>query len=348
MVCAVATKALALSLRTSLDEEEEEEGSVQTQESVPSEEGGNVAWRKGFQPYHAKSVPKLEDLGARAVERASEGLPPTTMMLRNVPNKYTQATLLQEIDDSGFASSYDFFYLPMDLHNRCNVGYAFINFLRYEEAARFRVALAQHRFRKHRSRKIGGVCAAHVQGLDANLHHFENRAVTLARNDQYRPIVLRGQTRVPFEDAVEEAKVRAGRAPAAPPQLEVSTLTATVLPAGALLQSLAATKPAAQPAWDAPAFIDDMSGDCGLGRARLNLEVAIRDLLGSAQKLTLPSLDAADGLAAPPGLENVASPSRPRVASFNTALAEAGDDISQLLALRSMLFDRLAHKRSQQ
>merc|ERR1719210_2128457 len=165
--------------------------------------------KRSFQPYHAKSVPKPENLEAHATEGVANGVPVTTMMLRNIPNKYAQNTLLQEINNLGFAGSYDFFYLPMDVHNRSNVGYAFINFEAPKDAERFRYCFSDHRFQRFHSRKIGSVCTAHVQGLDANLRHFENRAVTQARNDQYRPIVLKGQCRIDFDHAVAGAKARA-------------------------------------------------------------------------------------------------------------------------------------------
>jgi hypothetical protein len=130
------------------------------------------------------------------------------MMLRNIPNKYTQATLLQEIDEFGFAGKYDFFYLPMDVHYRSNVGYAFINFTAPVDAMHFKYAFAQHRFQRYESYKIGGVCVAHLQGLDENLRHFEKKAVTQAKNGQYRPIVFDGNVRVEFEEAVLGAKLR--------------------------------------------------------------------------------------------------------------------------------------------
>jgi hypothetical protein len=172
------------------------------------EEDGVWPYKKGaFQPYHAQSVPKSQNLGVHA---SSDGYRPvTTMMLRNIPNKYTQATLLQEIDEIGFAGTYDFFYLPMDVHNRSNVGYAFVNFITPQDAEHFRRLFAEYRFQRYQSRKIGGVCVAHVQGLDANLRHFENRAVTHAKNGQYRPIVFQGNCRVDFEEAVAGAKLRA-------------------------------------------------------------------------------------------------------------------------------------------
>jgi len=115
----------------------------------------------------------------------------TTVMLRHIPNKYTQASLLNELNRMGFSGRYDFFYLPMDVHNRTNVGYAFINFLTPQDALRFSRTLTNYKFQQHSSQKIATVSPAHVQGLVRNLFHFSNRAVSQSRDIQYRPIVVR-------------------------------------------------------------------------------------------------------------------------------------------------------------
>lgn len=62
------------------------------------------------------------------VEKLPENTGMTTIMLRNIPNKYTQKMLL-EVVNQNFNGLYDFFYLPIDFRNKCNVGYAFVNFI---------------------------------------------------------------------------------------------------------------------------------------------------------------------------------------------------------------------------
>ena len=155
----------------------------------------------------------------------------TTVMLRNIPNRYSQASLLEEIDLAGFKGSYDFFYLPMDTQNRTNVGYAFINFLTTEagwnwlcwcvffpqgaslrenlmfwtpwvqELERFMTEFANHAFKHHSSQKLARVSLAHVQGFIENIRHFSNRAVAHSRNNQYRPIVIHNEVRMDISEA---------------------------------------------------------------------------------------------------------------------------------------------------
>lgn len=145
------------------------------------------AQKSTFKPYHAVNVPRSMNLNGQ--ELLADGHK-TTAMLRNIPNRYTQASLLHEIDCAGFEGTYDFFYLPMDTHNRTNVGYAFINFVEPADMTRFTNLFSGYRFKDHSSQKIARVSPAHLQGFHENVRHFSNRAVTHSRNSQYRPVIV--------------------------------------------------------------------------------------------------------------------------------------------------------------
>ena len=82
----------------------------------------------------------------------------TTIMIRNIPNKYTQTMLLQEIDAS-YRGAYDFFYLPIDFKNKCNVGYAFINFMDYRRIVPFFREFNAQRWKNFNSEKVRKVVA---------------------------------------------------------------------------------------------------------------------------------------------------------------------------------------------
>lgn len=94
--------------------------------------------------------------GAHPHAQVSKGLDKrTTIMIRNIPNKYTQAMLLQEIDAS-YRGAYDFFYLPIDFKNKCNVGYAFINFMDYRRIVPFFREFNGQRWKNFNSEKVTG------------------------------------------------------------------------------------------------------------------------------------------------------------------------------------------------
>jgi hypothetical protein len=51
----------------------------------------------------------------------------TTLMIRNIPNRYNLELLLNEINLK-FSEKFDILYLPLDLINNSNLGFGFINF----------------------------------------------------------------------------------------------------------------------------------------------------------------------------------------------------------------------------
>jgi hypothetical protein len=111
----------------------------------------------------------------------------TTVMIKNIPNRYTQPILLAEIDSLGFADTYDFCHMPIDMINACNVGYAFINFVKPEICDAFVEVMQYYRFRTFRSRKLGACVPAHIQGIENNLKHFAKTRVM--GWEKFRPFV---------------------------------------------------------------------------------------------------------------------------------------------------------------
>merc|ERR1712227_614149 len=86
----------------------------------------------------------------------------TTLMVRNIPNKYSQRKLIDELKRLGFEGCFDYVYVPLDEKTLVNVGYALVNFRDHESALKCMGAL-QHFEKPGRA----AVSVAHVQGLSA-------------------------------------------------------------------------------------------------------------------------------------------------------------------------------------
>merc|ERR1719313_1942658 len=113
-----------------------------------------------------------------------------TVMMRNLPNKYTQQMLIEEINSKGFAGTFDFIYLPVDPDTDANRGYAFVNFDDPSDARRFKVEFDGCQMSLFDSSKFVTVTPATLQGFEANYAHYANARVN--RGDPAkRPIFLR-------------------------------------------------------------------------------------------------------------------------------------------------------------
>ena len=88
--------------------------------------------KKASEPMHVKFMEDLDEELAQEWAAAKEpealdpsdllrdamSVPPdwaavTTVMMRNLPNKYTQHMLLMEVNSCGFFGTFDFLYLPI-------------------------------------------------------------------------------------------------------------------------------------------------------------------------------------------------------------------------------------------
>lgn len=115
----------------------------------------------------------------------------TTLMIKNIPNKYTSKMLLAAIDES-HSGTYDFVYLPIDFKNKCNVGYAFINMVSPSHIISFYEAFNGKKWEKFNSEKVATLAYARIQGKVALITHFQNSS--LMNEDKWcRPILFQSE-----------------------------------------------------------------------------------------------------------------------------------------------------------
>ncbi|KAM0936007.1 putative RNA recognition motif domain, mei2-like RNA recognition, RNA-binding domain superfamily [Dioscorea sansibarensis] len=112
----------------------------------------------------------------------------TTLMIKNIPNKYTSKMLLATIDEN-HRGTYDFIYLPIDFKNKCNVGYAFINMIDPQRIIPFYQAFNGKKWEKFNSEKVASLAYARIQGKAALIAHFQNSSL-MNEDKRCRPILF--------------------------------------------------------------------------------------------------------------------------------------------------------------
>lgn len=112
----------------------------------------------------------------------------TTLMIKNIPNKYTSKMLLAAIDEKHIGT-YDFLYLPIDFKNKCNVGYAFINMVSPAHIIPFYQAFNGKKWEKFNSEKVASLAYARIQGKSALVTHFQNSSL-MNEDKRCRPILF--------------------------------------------------------------------------------------------------------------------------------------------------------------
>ncbi|KAK8530799.1 hypothetical protein V6N13_030739 [Hibiscus sabdariffa] len=112
----------------------------------------------------------------------------TTLMIKNIPNKYTSKMLLAAIDEH-CRGTYDFIYLPIDFKNKCNVGYAFINMIDPQQIIPLYKAFNGKKWEKFNSEKVASIAYARIQGKAALITHFQNSSL-MNEDKRCRPILF--------------------------------------------------------------------------------------------------------------------------------------------------------------
>ncbi|KAG6686074.1 hypothetical protein I3842_11G000900 [Carya illinoinensis] len=159
--------------------------SMPTSFESPSERARSLSHHRNEANYLADK--KQFELDIDCILRGEDGR--TTLMIKNIPNKYTSKMLLVAIDEH-CRGTYDFIYLPIDFKNKCNVGYAFINMTNPRQIISFHQAFNGKKWEKFNSEKVASLAYARIQGKAALIAHFQNSSL-MNEDKRCRPILFR-------------------------------------------------------------------------------------------------------------------------------------------------------------
>mmetsp|Transcript_49843 Transcript_49843/g.160194 ORF Transcript_49843/g.160194 Transcript_49843/m.160194 type:complete len:277 (+) Transcript_49843:118-948(+) len=124
----------------------------------------------------------------------------TTLMVRNLPSRYTEKMLLEEWKCAG---NFDFLYLPCTTGGQTNRNYAFINFASEAEAVAFQAGWHKKRLAQFNWRNALNISFAEVQGLQANLTQLRKKRTRCSDPKQCQPLVLVGDQYLSLPDALQ-------------------------------------------------------------------------------------------------------------------------------------------------
>jgi RNA recognition motif-containing protein len=152
---------------------------------------------KGFD--RGKSVCSEFAINLRNIEKGFDTR--TTIMIRNIPKTFSQTFFLSILEAKFPSGTFDFVYLPMDLMNGVNVGYAFVNFQDSQTIIPFfnffnnktwRTILqtldisGARAFEPDISNRSCKVTYARIQGLEQLNEHFRSSSI-MNQPDSIRP-----------------------------------------------------------------------------------------------------------------------------------------------------------------
>ena len=111
----------------------------------------------------------------------------TTVMIKNIPNKFTRDLLLSIIDQH-FKGAYDLFILPTDVNRYKNFGYSFINFTCSYYIPYFYFLFNGKKWSNTNSEKICEITYSKIQGRTNLLSHYPNKIIF--RNDESKKYII--------------------------------------------------------------------------------------------------------------------------------------------------------------
>lgn len=123
----------------------------------------------------------------------------TTLMIKNIPNKFNRELLLKMINEN-FEGAYNLFILPTDANGIKNFGYSFINFTNCYYIPYFYYLFNNKTWPKTNSKKVCVITYSKIQGKNGLLAHYANKIIykndSAKKNDN-----IEQKYKIPYEYA---------------------------------------------------------------------------------------------------------------------------------------------------
>jgi hypothetical protein len=107
----------------------------------------------------------------------------TTLMIRNIPNKFTKDNFLY-LFNKEFEGKFNCFLLPTDFNEKKNFGYCFINFLNPLDIIYFYYRFNGKNWPGTNSKKICEIIYSKIQGINKMIRHYPIKSIFI-KNDSY-------------------------------------------------------------------------------------------------------------------------------------------------------------------
>lgn len=162
-------------------------------------------------PSYGAHYPVNHSAGAAAAAHGAAELPTgpkTTLMLQNLPDRFTRDMLINLLNREGFAGQYDFAYLPVAFDTMQGLNHAFINMCNPDSAEVF-----QDHFNGFKGWPVPSekVCVAawhdRQQGLAPLIERYRNSPVMHESvPDECKPLIFQGGRPVEFPAPTQKIK----------------------------------------------------------------------------------------------------------------------------------------------
>lgn len=124
----------------------------------------------------------------------------TTVVMRNIPNRFSHVTLTTVLDNHGFSGAYDLVYVPVDFATGVSYGYAFVNLTSAEGVEGFIAHFDGFSDWDGQSKKVCRVvpCDSNESPSERIERYRNLRVMHASVPDTFKPVMYSAGQRVPF------------------------------------------------------------------------------------------------------------------------------------------------------